>query len=102
MSEKDFVVTSTNVVPTGRQVLVKPCYLIKFSDTTTESFVAMDVPKFESSHIEAKGFLTSASEEAVIKDYVSLHDALDKSKIRIMYYPWCRVHSVSGLPKYSK
>jgi hypothetical protein len=102
MSEKDFVVTATSNVPTGRQALIKPCYMVKFSDTETERFVALDVPKFESSHIEVKGFLTEASEESVIKDYVSLHEAIDKSKIRIIYYPWCRVHSVSGLPKYSK
>lgn len=94
---KDIAIQSTFRVPDGSVSPTKPCYAVIF--TVGPSFIALELPLMEASHIKAKGFFIKADEDNIAKNFPELISTMtkDKSNVVEMYFPWTKVHHIRNL-----
>ncbi len=98
--QKDLVIQSTWNVPNGTAISQKPSYLVKFlaeGKKPQKLFFAVDLPKFEASYIQVKGFFYTGDEEAVYSQYGEIVASADRSTFVEMWIPWHVLDSVRSL-----
>lgn len=100
MSEKDFAVGVTAVLPTAGALAKKPPHLIYLLDSKgklSEKFLSLDKPEFLNGFIQIKGIYTEVPDDEINKNFFDLLTNSPKELIYEMIFPWHRVAAVKNL-----
>lgn len=103
MTEKDVVVPAAYRVPDGNVSLPKPWHLVGIHNTN-KVFLATERPVMEPSHIQAKGFWITMSDDAVVKDWQNISRNMLENKKNMVeeYIPWQHVTHIRNLAYVAK
>ncbi len=96
---KDIHIASNLNIPVA-MTASKPCYLVKFlpeGKAKGKLFVAIELPKFETTFIQAKGFFFEGEEADIVTNYAARIAEVDKSALVEMWFPWHSLASVKSL-----
>jgi hypothetical protein len=100
MTDKDFAIGVTAVLPTAGALMKKPPHLIYLTDgkgKVTEKFLSMDKPEFQNGFIQVKGLYVEASDDEISKSFFDILTNSSKELILEMMFPWHRISGVRNL-----
>lgn len=100
MTDKDFAVGVTAVLPTAGALMKKPPHLIYLTDgkgKVTDKFLSMDKPEFQNGFIQVKGLYVEESDDEISKSFFDILTNSPKELILEMMFPWHRISGVRNL-----
>jgi len=101
----DMVIQSTFKVPEGSPISTKPAHLIILKEkigvaknSHNQCFISIELPAMANpACVQARGFLSDATEDDIVVGYKAMLDSIDKSKIRECYIPWHDIKRIDSL-----
>jgi len=96
---KDIHISSTLNIPSA-MTPSKPSYLVKLLPELKGKprlFVAIELPKFDTSYIQVKGFFYEGEESDIVTNYAVRIAEADKSNFVEMWFPWHGIINVKSL-----
>lgn len=99
MTDKDFAIGVTSVLPNAGALAKKPPHLIYLTDNKNKvtKFLSIDKPEFLNGFIQVKGIYTDVGEDEINKNFFEILTSSPKELILEMIFPWHRISSVRNL-----
>ena len=103
MTDKDIVVGSTSIFPTGPQAKLVPHYLVKLEpelgskSKSYRLFIAIETMNLNADFIHVKGFYTTSTEEDIVSGYREVVAGFPVSDKLEIWLPWHTIHSIRSL-----